>query len=65
MSVPITDPINHPADYIDRARCMLGFVSLMVGGYNGELELSGRDRDGFAHIMEHIQHHLDQALTRL
>jgi hypothetical protein len=59
------DPTNHPADHIDHAQAMLGFLSLVIGGSRSDLCLTSRDTEGLSYILGHIEDNLKQALTRL
>jgi hypothetical protein len=58
-------PSTHPGDHIDRALSILAFVTLMVGGYNGEIDLNDREQQGFAQVLEHVTDELEQAMKGL
>jgi len=58
------DPTNHPADYIDHAQAMLGFLNLVIGE-SRDLCLTGKDAEGLCYIIGHIEDNLKQAATRL
>ncbi len=45
------DPTDHPADHIDHAQAMLGFLSLVIGDGVGHLNLEEQDRAGLCYIL--------------